>query len=862
MANIQEILARAASLRDETQLNSINPERAGGIMYDTLIALNELWLSQGAALVISKIYASVAAMQADTSPVSDLSGRPLLPGQIVVIASSDSDNGKVYRYNGAQDPSWSLVGEIGNLVPVDNLESDSTSLPLAARQGKVLDGKVSQLGQEVDGLNNAYSTTIAIQPTTVLHGYLAGGIYYDTEVYRVTVYKLNAGKKATLQASVIFDRDTLDFAVLFNSIPSDGTSGQVLVTPVISGTTVNEDITPPTDCYLGVLTKMGTQDLVSSISVTEAGYTDFQSEIEQNAEEIQVIKDDVEDLDIRVSHIEDGEQEPVLKDISDNNEARLNNAWIYSVDGSIGAYSGSFVRAYKVNKGDKVRATGVLSNSPIFCFMAFFPGETAPAIGNSATVLVPYGDTDKNEVDYEYTVPESGWVLLCFLSSTIENRYGGYDWAIYKYQNPVDESALVFPGEINAVVGDTLQLFYRGMAKVINPRNFDFYAKCEIGAMYPRYFELTPTSGDVGIKTLYLQMRNIGGQILSSYEIPLNVVSEPSSPATEKRVLALGDSLTQAGVWPHELDRRLTSTDIATPTMPAGKGLPNIRFIGGMEYDGTRYFGVGGWGWSTYAKEGDPAFRFQVTGVTSIVKGAVYSNNGFQYTVMENNTTGGVGNILCSTSAATNVPSASGTLTKVSGSGDATITFASASADQQNPLWDGSKISFANYVSELGESGLDCVFILLGWNDIRPEQTDFSAIRTSIVAILSALHTDYPQAKAVLMGLQVPSLNGGMGANYGANGGYANLYGMIRAAFNYNKFLRELSEEDGYSSFVHYADVACEFDSENNMPQACVQVNTRNSVTEMRGTNGVHPSNDGQHQIADVAYRWFVANFC
>lgn len=149
MANINEILARAESLRKETALNSIDPERAGGIMYDTLLALNELWLQQGAALVISKIYASVAAMEADTAPVSDLTGKPLRPGQIVVIASSDSDNGSVYRYNGTDSPSWSLVGNIGNLEPVDNLESDSTSLPLAAHQGKVLDGKISQLGQEI-----------------------------------------------------------------------------------------------------------------------------------------------------------------------------------------------------------------------------------------------------------------------------------------------------------------------------------------------------------------------------------------------------------------------------------------------------------------------------------------------------------------------------------------------------------------------------------------------------------------------------------------------------------------------------------------------------------------------------------------
>lgn len=158
MANINEILARAAALRDETALNSISPERAGGIMYDTLVALNKLWLQQGSALVISKIYASVAAMEADSAPVSDLTGHPLRPGQIVVIASSDSDNGSVYRYNGIVNnaSSWTLVGAIGNLDPVDSLDSDSTTLPLAAHQGKVLDGKINQLGQEV---NEIYGTT-------------------------------------------------------------------------------------------------------------------------------------------------------------------------------------------------------------------------------------------------------------------------------------------------------------------------------------------------------------------------------------------------------------------------------------------------------------------------------------------------------------------------------------------------------------------------------------------------------------------------------------------------------------------------------------------------------------------------------
>lgn len=184
MVNIYEILQRAASLKEETVLNSISPERAGGIMYDTLLALNDLWLQQGSALVISKIYASVAAMEADTAPVSDLTGKPLRPGQIVVIASSDSDNGSVYRYNGTDAPSWSLVGAIGNLTPVDSLDSDSTTLPLAAHQGKVLDGKISQLGQEITERYGAYENNPEwVRVVTDNDGRVLYGVKIDGKFY-------------------------------------------------------------------------------------------------------------------------------------------------------------------------------------------------------------------------------------------------------------------------------------------------------------------------------------------------------------------------------------------------------------------------------------------------------------------------------------------------------------------------------------------------------------------------------------------------------------------------------------------------------------------------------------------------------
>lgn len=126
MANILDILTRAQALRQETALNSITPDRAGGIMYDTLILINQMQL-EGGSLLISKVYASVSAMEADTTPTSDLTGRALKPGQLVVIVTSDtssSDMGSEYRYNGPG--SWTYVGKVGGL-PLDTVPTQSST---------------------------------------------------------------------------------------------------------------------------------------------------------------------------------------------------------------------------------------------------------------------------------------------------------------------------------------------------------------------------------------------------------------------------------------------------------------------------------------------------------------------------------------------------------------------------------------------------------------------------------------------------------------------------------------------------------------------------------------------------------------
>lgn len=125
--NIYDIIARAQSLSEETRLASVTPDRVGGLVGDTLRYINQYQLKASSPL-IHKTYPSVSAMQLDAAPVSDVNGRALAAGQLVVIVSDDDTVGDVYRYDGPSGTTsaWTYVSKIGG-VPADQT-LDGTSL--------------------------------------------------------------------------------------------------------------------------------------------------------------------------------------------------------------------------------------------------------------------------------------------------------------------------------------------------------------------------------------------------------------------------------------------------------------------------------------------------------------------------------------------------------------------------------------------------------------------------------------------------------------------------------------------------------------------------------------------------------------
>ena len=427
------------------------------------------------------------------------------------------------------------------------------------------------------------------------------------------------------------------------------------------------------------------------------------------------------------------------------------------------------------------------------------------------------------------------------------------------FELPGRDVSISLPDTIYAVVGDTLQLFYRGIVKAVNPYNYDILVTCAKGNQYPRYFEFTPTLADVGSIPFKITIKDNNRNIMTEKSCTIKVVNIASSPSSAKKIACFGDSLTAPGIWVSETYRRLTSTG----GTPSANSLTNINFVGAKTKDGAGYFGVGGWTWKDYTTKGRNAYRFEVSGVTSLSINAKYEHNGNTFTVMEVNVTGGSGNILCSVDSLTPAPSASGTLSKLSGNGDDSISFSSYSQDSANPLWDyeNNKMTFIPYANKYADGNLDIVYTLLSWNGLSAGMTDFPTILSMVKTFADTLHAEFPDAKLKIMGLQVPSVNGGMGANYGATGkSYADGYGMVVTALNMNQAYQDFANQDNYKSFVEFVNISSQFDSEYNMPYSDSKVNKRSTLTEKRGTNGVHPSNDGYMQIADVVYRNLMAS--
>ena len=745
---------------------------------------------------------------------------------------------------------------------VNNRTTNDPDKALTAAEGYRLGQDLSQLSQEVNG----GTEIIPVESERILDGYrITSAKKISTSsasAYSVAIFPVTPQKAYHLVIPKL-NNYTTHFAYWTTAYP---TGDPVLATPdpnhTQAATNVEYDIVIP-DGY--------TYLYVSC--VTENGYPVLTGEITTSG-----IVDKVEDIETAIDGLDEtinGIESTYDETPSTSKEGfRITNIGRITNDASS---DGKKICTYAVIPGETVHLIVPMTGNQYNAVYAF---ATTDLISTSVVVTLPnpvvVGTGRRFEGDV--IIPENvSYLWVSFVEAngdptvTVTRVTGG----LVRLTDEVSdldervsavESAgvgLSLPNRYVAVVGDVLQIFRRGVVRATNPYNYNVLFTCAKGRNYPRYWYVKVNDvAEVGTYPVTVTVTDNNGKKLAEGTTELVVVPRPTSPSTKKTFVCFGASGTAHGQWPAECYRRLTGSGGS----PAGNALSNIEFCGPMIKDGAGYFGVGGWSWASYISSGAAAFRFQVANVGELYIGAAYTNNGFTYTIREVNVTDGTGNILCATSSTSNVPSASGVLTKTSGDGDTTITFTSAAADAANPFWDSanSRIDFTNYANLYCDGNIDCMVSLLGWNGLAPTyRTDFDTLKGQVRTFINAFHTQFPNGRFIILGINGPSPIGGMGTNYGSNQALSDWYGMQVSVLNLKQAYQEIANEAAYSGFVSFVDVTGQFDADYNLPYVVEPVNSRNSeVTEMRGTNGVHPSDPGYYQIADAVYREIVARFC
>ena len=416
---------------------------------------------------------------------------------------------------------------------------------------------------------------------------------------------------------------------------------------------------------------------------------------------------------------------------------------------------------------------------------------------------------------------------------------------------------IVIPDTVYAIVGSELNIWNDTVSLSIDkglnsPMNYQIRWNCNKGLITDRCFRFKPTASDVGNVSCTCYIYDVRGKFVSSKTFTIKVLANDALNSA-KNIVYFGDSLGGSAATAlydnfHDSNR-------------FGGTVPNML---GTKGTTKHYEAVGGYGWSSYATNGITGYRISVSGVSSMSVGAVYSDGSHNFEVYEVNITEGSGNCLLGkyyTNPGTLIMP-SGTLTKVSGSGDSTIPYTDAFQESVNPLWNDttSQLDINKYKQNLVTLGqlssvddkIDAVSFQFGINDNNLAD-NLTTLHTYISDLYDCFIGDNPNCKFII-GLTTSSGNdlNGSGANYGAT-------------WNYKSYL-----ENTYKIRKYYLTLLSEFpnlriatpnlylDRYYGYGFGTRQISDRYTTTEQYHTNYVHPTTSGYNQMADAYLACYV----
>jgi lysophospholipase L1-like esterase len=148
---------------------------------------------------------------------------------------------------------------------------------------------------------------------------------------------------------------------------------------------------------------------------------------------------------------------------------------------------------------------------------------------------------------------------------------------------------LILPPHMYAVPGVEMNVYFDNVLVTTNIANYAIDVECYRGAQQVERWTWTPEPGDVGQYGLTITVLNEANEVIARAQTLLHVVDPAAGVGRDVSLLMIGDSLTNASVYP----RRVWE-------LCQAEGNPNLFMIGSWGPGGSaegpvRHEGYGGW---------------------------------------------------------------------------------------------------------------------------------------------------------------------------------------------------------------------------------------------------------------------------
>jgi lysophospholipase L1-like esterase len=416
----------------------------------------------------------------------------------------------------------------------------------------------------------------------------------------------------------------------------------------------------------------------------------------------------------------------------------------------------------------------------------------------------------------------------------------------------VDKDSLLKVGKLSDVMINLPSRIYatEGIQSNIYFQNFIFsnIAKENLGlvmtgvkgAQFSKFFRVTPIASDAGSFQTTITAYDYYHNMLAVDTSTLYISDKLSGHDSVRNILCIGTSLTAAN---------------PLNIIPKDDTM-HLNFVGTQGTAPNLNEGRSGWRITDFITSGRTFYKISVGSViTPPSIGSVYSYTGGSGTVRETNITSGTGYISIEVTSGS-APPASGTLTLVSGSGDATLNYSSYTITPGNPFWNNGKINIANYLSSnsITLKNRDWVIIEIGANDLGSVTTTIDSVVTSLIAGTQTLIDSF---KAAIPGIRVAVCLQPLGTN---QDGFGSNYGTAISSYQYNYNVRryqkaQLDAWDKASGDNEYIfPLALVIDPDFGMSHSVGNANSRTTEQSTIYTNGVHPNSSGNDQWGDALF--------